>query len=60
MVQLGPADAICIMTNNGDQEVAAVVAALATRVGFVGAFGHLPMSERAVICALSRRPRTTH
>lgn len=40
LVQLGPADAVCVMTGDPAQELAALVAALVTRVGYVGAFGN--------------------
>ena len=38
-VELGPRDAVCVLTHDPKFDVPAVVAALATRVGYIGAMG---------------------
>jgi xanthine dehydrogenase accessory factor len=37
--QLGPADAVCVLTHDAKFDVPAIVGALATRVGYIGAMG---------------------
>jgi xanthine dehydrogenase accessory factor len=37
--ELGPRDAVCVLTHDHKFDVPAIVAALGTRVGFIGAMG---------------------
>ena len=50
--QLGPRDAVCVLTHDPKFDVPAIVAALSTRVGYLGAMGsrrtHAERSQRLV------------
>jgi len=46
--QLGPRDAICILTHDPKFDVPAIKAALATRVGYIGAMGSRKTHEKRV------------
>ena len=47
--QLGPADAVCVLTHDAKFDVPAIVGALATRVGYIGA--RTPEETAVAICA---------
>jgi xanthine dehydrogenase accessory factor len=46
--ELGPKDAICVLTHDAKFDVPAIVSALATRVGYIGAMGSRRTHERRV------------
>jgi xanthine dehydrogenase accessory factor len=46
---LGPRDAVCVLTHDPKFDVPAIVAALATRVGYIGAMGSRRTHERRLV-----------
>src|SRR4029078_8202243 len=55
--ELGPRDAVCVLTHDHKFDVPAIVAALATEVGYLGAMGSRRTHEERV--ALLRAERVT-
>ena len=47
--ELGPRDAICVLTHDTKFDVPAIVGALATDVGYLGAMGSRRMHERRTV-----------
>jgi xanthine dehydrogenase accessory factor len=46
---LGPRDAVCVLTHDPKFDVPAIVAALATRVGYIGVMGSRRTHERRLV-----------
>ena len=46
--ELGPRDAVCVLTHDAKFDVPAIVGALATRVGYIGAMGSRKTHEKRV------------
>jgi xanthine dehydrogenase accessory factor len=47
--QLGPRDAVCVLTHDAKFDVPAIVGALATKVGYLGAMGSRRTHERRLV-----------